>query len=58
MARQRAHTITNTELGQLITILSRLGMTPADRSRVAARPQDAAETENHNPWDILQKLPN
>ena len=58
MARQRAYTITNTERGQLITILSRLGMMPADRSRVAARPQKAAETETQNPWDLLQKLPN
>ena len=36
MAKFRASTITGAETGQLTSLLSRFGLTPADRSRVVA----------------------
>ena len=38
------------ELGQLRTLLTELGATPASRSKISAPPSDA--TEAVNPWDV------
>jgi hypothetical protein len=54
MARQRAGTITSSDLGKLIALMSRMAMTPADRSRVGVEPaaKDEAEVEEFQPRRI------
>jgi len=47
MAKLRARTILVGEQAQLLGCLSKLGMTPADRSRVHAAPQGK---EENDPW--------
>ena len=44
VAKMRAGTLMALEGSQLITCLSKLGMTPADRSKVAALPQTERQT--------------
>lgn len=39
MEKERRDAINTVERGQLITCLSKMGMTPSDRSKVQARPQ-------------------
>src|SRR6202030_91426 len=45
MAKFRAGTITGTETGHLTSLLSRFGLTPADRSRVVATLAPKEESE-------------
>jgi hypothetical protein len=45
MAKFRAGGISGAETGQLTSLLSRFGLTPADRSRVVATPASKEESE-------------
>lgn len=49
MSKFRLGTITSSGVAQLITFLSKMGMTPSDRSKVMARPSAALKDE----WDDL-----
>jgi hypothetical protein len=43
------------EVSQMLSLLAKFGMTPVDRSRVAARPEPAGKIQN--PWDKLTSSP-
>jgi hypothetical protein len=51
MAKQRARTILCSERNLLVNCLSKMAMTPSDRSRVHAAP--AEKPKEANPWDML-----
>jgi|SRR5581483_5128455 len=50
--KEREGTITDTARSQMIGCLAKLGMTPADRSKVQATPGPGKE-EKQSPWDLL-----
>jgi hypothetical protein len=54
MAKQRKSTITSSERSQLIQILSRMAMTPADRARVGVGKQPANPEKKASPWELLK----
>ncbi len=51
MAQQRQGIISDKGRAQLVTLLSKLGMTPADRSKVVARKSEPAKAD---PWAALK----
>lgn len=55
-AKERAGTILCAERNLLINCLSKMAMTPSDRSKVVAAPQPEKPKEA-NPWDILSTIP-
>jgi hypothetical protein len=47
MAKFRSGAALGGEVSQLLSLLAKFGMTPSDRSRVSATPQDEPK---HDPW--------
>jgi hypothetical protein len=54
MAKVRDESITNGQLAQLIVCLSRMGMTPSDRSKIGI-PENA---EEENPFEEIARETN
>lgn len=52
-SREREGTITDTARSQMIACLAKLGMTPADRSKVSASPGVGKKQKEKSAWDIL-----
>lgn len=57
-SREREGTISDTARSQMIACLGKLGMTPADRSKVSAVPASAKKQKETSAWDLLDEQSN